>query len=86
MDDNNRNQQLAEEIVSNLGDEDMRRLAECNTEEEALTALADAGVELPDKALDQVVGGVNYLGAFERSLDVSLGVLKKMAARKIKKI
>jgi hypothetical protein len=86
MDDNNREQQLAEEITSSLGDEGLRRLAECDTEEEALAALADEGIELPDEALDQVIGGVNYVGALERGFSVSWNVLKKLATKKLRKV
>ena len=57
----NSQEQFANELKSKLGKEGMQRLSECKTQEEAMQAISDAGVELPDEMLEGIAGGGDWI-------------------------
>ena len=46
------------ELLASLTDEQKEKAKACKTAKELIDFLAEAGVELPDEALDKVAGGV----------------------------
>ena len=56
MDDKKLNEQLNKALAS-LTEEQKKKAKACRTAKELLDFLAEAGIELPDEALDKVSGG-----------------------------
>lgn len=47
--------------IHNLSDDEIKQLAQCQSSEEVVGMLGNAGVSLPDELLEDVAGGGKYI-------------------------